>query len=208
MRRPYLIGIVGGSGSGKTWLARRLADALQGQSEIISVDWYYRDLSALPPEVAAQANFDHPDAIESELLASHLRSLLDGQTVAAPDYDFSRHARLAEARTIEPRPLLILEGLFALSYPPIAALLDDSVYVDVPEPIRLDRRLARDQSERGYTRPRILEMWRAHALPMHREHVEPSRAIARRVWSPASDPAFPALLSDELRDRIRPPSER
>ena len=200
MRRPYLIGIAGGSGSGKTWLSRQIAAAFPGQTTVISVDWYYKDLATLPRETAERTNFDHPDSIESALLAAQLDELLAGREVAAPDYDFANFTRLTNQRRLLPKPLIVVEGIFALSYPGETPPYNDSVFIDVPELIRRERRLARDQAERGYTREQILRMWTENTQPMHLAHAKTARASARRIWDPAADRAFVPLFLADLHD--------
>lgn len=203
MAAPIIIGIAGGSGSGKTWLARAALDRLgRDKATLLSQDWYYRDLSALDPEAAARTNFDHPDAIEFELLERHLDELAAGRPIDAPQYGFSTFSRLRETRRVEPAPLIVLEGLFVLHQPGIRRRLDLAVFVDTPAEARLARRIERDQAERGYSVERIREFWANGAAPMHERFVEPSRIHADLAWLSLEDTAFVSAFLADLEDRL------
>ncbi|MBK1876944.1 uridine kinase [Pelagicoccus mobilis] len=198
MLEPILIGITGGSGSGKSWLARHLQSHFGPQSAaLLEQDWYYRDLSHLPSEKAAATDFDHPDALELDLLESHLRALSSGEPINAPQYDFSSFSREPETTLISPRPLIIVEGLFVLQHAPLAKRFDLSVFVHTPSDVRLLRRIRRDLSERGYQLDRILEFWEHDQIPSFDKFVAPQRANASFIWDSLKDNAFvPALLAD------------
>ncbi|MDQ8185874.1 uridine kinase [Pelagicoccus sp. SDUM812002] len=198
MQKPTLLGIVGGSGSGKSWLARHLKESLGPQKvAALQQDWYYRDLSHLPEEKAAKTDFDTPASLELDLLESHLRELSKGHPVEAPQYDFSRFSRKNETLTIEPRSLIIVDGLFILHEKPIANLLDISVYVDTPSDVRLLRRIRRDLSERGYELDRILQFWEHDQIPSFTKFVHPQSKRASLIWDSMQDTALvPALLAD------------
>jgi len=180
--RPLVIGIAGGSGSGKTTIARALAEEI-GVEQCIHLlhDAYYRDLSHLPMELRAQVNYDHPDSLETELLVTHLRALIEGNVVEVPRYDFAVHNRGQNSDRVEPRPVILLEGVLALADPDLRELLDLKIYVDTDSDLRFMRRLERDMTDRGRTRESVYSQYLATVRPMHMEFVEPSRAHADLV---------------------------
>jgi uridine kinase len=176
-----IVGITGGSGSGKSTLALDLVKSLGTRAALLSTDSYYRDLSPLPPAERARTDFDAPAAIEFDLLAAHLDSLREGRGIRPPIYDMKTHTRVGEAAPVDPAEILVLEGLLLLADARIAGSIDFLVYVDLPEPDRLARRLARDVAERGRSEAEVLSRWRSNVLPMHETHVAPGRARADRV---------------------------
>lgn len=198
MRKPTLLGITGGSGSGKSWLAQHLKEQFDSaQLTALQQDWYYRDLSHLPAEEAAKTDFDDPAALELDLLEEHLRLLQKGQTIDAPQYDFSSFSRKAETVTVHPCPIIVVEGLFVLHNRNISKLLDISVYVHTASDIRLLRRIRRDLSERGYELERILDFWEHDQVPSFTKFVQPQRDAASLIWDSMQDTALvPALLAD------------
>ncbi len=198
MQKPTLLGITGGSGSGKSWLARHLQEQF-GPTQLTTLqqDWYYRDLSHLPSEEAAKTDFDDPAALELDLLEKHLKRLSEGKSIAAPQYDFSSFSRKQETLNIHPSPIIVIEGLFVLHQTSIAKLLDLSVFVDTPSDIRLLRRIRRDLSERGYELERILDFWEHDQVPSFTKFVQAQREHASLTWDSLQDTAFvPALLAD------------
>jgi uridine kinase len=180
--RPHIIGIAGPSSSGKTELAKRLAEALAG-TPIVSLDSYYRDLPGLPLEERAQSNFDCPDALEWELLREHLRALAQGLPIDEPSYDFAHHARTSEARRIQPAEFVILEGLFVLHWPELRDLLETKVYVETSAGTCFCRRLARDVAERGRTPESVRRQYEATVLPGAERFVWPSKRYADLIVS-------------------------
>lgn len=179
-----IVGIAGGSAAGKTTLAWALAEAL-GTERVLHLqqDWYYRDLSHIEPEDRSAFNFDHPEALEIELLRQHLRSLRRGETVRRPAYDFTTHTRLSHWLLLIPHELVLVEGTLVLADMALRELLDICVYVDAPKAIRLGRRLTRDVAERGRHVDSCLEQhWRT-VWPMHELYVGPSRSHAHVVVS-------------------------
>lgn len=174
-----LIGIAGGTGSGKTLVARRvLEDLLDEQFAMVQQDSYYKNLSHLPFEERSHQNFDHPDAIDIELLYSHVKALLSGETIQQPVYDFSRHLRVKETHAVGPHPLIVLEGILVLAYPQLRELMDIKLFVDTDADIRLIRRLKRDIRDRGRSLESVLEQYTETVQPMHLEFVEPSKRFA------------------------------
>jgi len=179
MRRPVCVALAGGSGAGKSALAAVLADALGPERVLrIAQDSYYRDLAGLPFDELAARNFDHPEALETELLVAHLRALRGGQAVEVPMYDFARHRRSETTWRAEPRALVVVDGILALADAELRACFDLRVFVDAPEGLRLERRLARDVAERGRSPDSVRAQFEATVRPMHDAFVEPSRAHA------------------------------
>lgn len=174
-----IIGICGGTGSGKTTIARAIVDAVGAENVIlVEQDSYYRNLADMPLDERHQANFDHPDAIDSDLLVNHIKRLKLGQPIEIPIYDMVTHTRSDRVEVIEPRPVVIVEGILIFSEPRILELLDVRVFVDTPDDIRLIRRLRRDITERGRTFERTLDQYEKTIRPMHFEFVEPSKRFA------------------------------
>ncbi|MDQ7052972.1 MAG: uridine kinase [candidate division KSB1 bacterium] len=178
-KKRILIGIAGGSGSGKTLVAQTLFRELgSDRVVIIEQDAYYKDLSHLPPEERARRNFDHPDAIDQDLLVQHIKELLAGKSIEQPIYDFASHTRKKETRRIGEHNIIILEGILILDSPRLRELMDIKVYVDTDSDIRLIRRLRRDVSERGRTVESVLDQYEKSVRPMHLQFVEPSKRYA------------------------------
>lgn len=174
-----IIGICGGTGSGKTTIARAIVDAVGAERVVlVEQDSYYRNLSDMPLDERHQANFDHPDSIDSDMMVNHLVRLKQGLTVEMPLYDFVTHTRSDRIEVIEPRPVVIVEGILIFAESRVLDLLDVRVFVDTPDDIRLMRRLRRDINERGRTFERTLEQYERTIRPMHFEFVEPSKRHA------------------------------
>lgn len=171
-----LVGICGGSGSGKTTIARLVAAEL-GAAQL-AFDTYYRDQSHLTPDERAKVNYDHPDSLDVDLFAAHLDELSSGQSIDAPTYDFSTHSRTNETQRIDPGDVVVIEGILLLAFPQIATRLDLRVYRDCPENVRFARRLRRDMVERGRTELSVYQQFEATVKPMHDEYVEPCRGTA------------------------------
>ena len=174
-----IIGICGGTGSGKTTIARAIVEAV-GEKKVILVeqDSYYRNLSDMPLDERHQANFDHPDSLDSDMLVNHILRLKQGLQVEMPLYDFKTHTRSDKIEIIEPKPVVIVEGILIFAEPRVLDLLDVRIYVDTPDDIRLIRRLKRDFTERGRTYERTMEQYERTIRPMHFEFVEPSKRHA------------------------------
>jgi uridine kinase len=177
--RPVIIGIAGGTGSGKTSLARAIYDRVgKDRIEWISHDSYYREFEGLTPEELHHINFDHPDSLETELLARHLDVLRKGSAVEVPLYDFTTYARVAETRRAEPRKVIIVEGILVLGEPELRKRIDIKLFVDTPADIRFMRRLLRDTKTRGRSMESVIEQYVTTVRPMHEEFVEPSKRYA------------------------------
>jgi uridine kinase len=180
-RRPVLVGVAGGSGSGKTRLVERLVAALPPDAVLsVSFDAYYRDRALDPPAERELGNFDRPEALDVGRFVAHLRDFRAGRRVDVPVYSFERHT-VVGSRTTDPRPWIVLDGILLLAVPEIRALLDVALYLDVPESVRLRRRLRRDQRDRGRSPESIRRQWTESVLPAHRVLVEPSRTFADLV---------------------------
>jgi uridine kinase len=175
----FVIGVAGGSGSGKTTVVRRIVDSLgPDQVTLLDHDRYYRDRNDLRLEERAALNYDHPDALETDLMVRHVRALRAGQAIEAPQYDFTRHARLAETDTFQPRRALIVEGILIFTDAALRDLMDIKVFVDTDSDTRFIRRLQRDVAQRGRTMESVIDQYQNTVKPMHREFVEPSKRYA------------------------------
>ncbi len=178
-RAPLVIGVAGGSGSGKTTVVRNIIDALgDGQVSVLEHDHYYRDHPELRLEDRAALNYDHPHALETDLLVKHVEALRAGQSVEMPTYDFSRHARRTVTETITPRAAIIVEGILIFTDAALRRLMDVKVFVDTDSDTRFIRRLQRDISERGRTVDSVIDQYLSTVKPMHLEFAEPSKRYA------------------------------
>lgn len=176
---PLIIGIAGGTGSGKTTIADRIAEALP--RELVATlqhDSYYRDRTDLTFEERSALNFDHPSSLETELLVEHLRVLQGGGTVDVPIYDFSTHSRRTDRLRITPRPILIVEGILVFVDEALRSLFDIKIFVDTDPDIRVFRRIRRDMEQRGRSFQSVREQYYSTVRPMHLEFVEPSKRWA------------------------------
>src|SRR5678815_4482419 len=179
MFRPLVVGIAGGTGSGKTTVAHRLAGAMPpGRCAMIEHDAYYRDQGHLAPDERAAINYDHPSALESALLAEHLRELRAGRAVEVPIYDFATHTRRRDTRTVAPARVILVEGILVFAEPALREQMDIKIFVDTDADIRLMRRIRRDLEERGRTFQSVRDQYHATVRPMHLEYVEPSKRWA------------------------------
>lgn len=173
---PVLIGVAGGTGSGKSTIARKMLEGLpHGSAVIIDHDSYYRDHADLPLEERQLLNYDHPDALDNELLVEHLERLRNGESIDVPIYDFVSHTRSAETRRVEPTPVVIVEGILVFVDERIRSRLDVKLFVDTAPDIRVFRRVRRDMETRGRTFAQIREQYYKTVRPMHLQFVEPSK---------------------------------
>ena len=177
-QRPFIIGVVGGSGSGKTTVARAIVESAGVPAAFIDQDAYYADLSHLTLDQRRAVNFDHPDALDNDLLASHLETLASGLPIDKPTYDFAAHTRAAAKVRIDPAPIVIVDGILLFNEPRLRELFDIKVFVDVADDIRFIRRMLRDVAERGRTVEDVVRQYLATVRPMHIEFVEPSKRWA------------------------------
>lgn len=175
---PLIIGVVGGSGSGKTTVARAILASAGVPAAFLDQDAYYRDLAHLTLDERRQVNFDHPDALDNDLLVEHLEALAAGRPIDKPTYDFAAHTRAEETVRIEPARIVLVDGILLFNEPRIRELLDIKVFVDVADDIRFIRRMLRDVAERGRTVEDVVRQYLATVRPMHIEFVEPSKRWA------------------------------
>jgi uridine kinase len=190
---PVVIGIAGGTGSGKTTVATKLIDALpRDGAALIQHDWYYRDRSHLAPAERKNINFDEPDALDNDLLLADLATLRDGRTAQCPDYDFATHTRRPTWHEVLPHPIIIVEGILLFAVPNLRNALDLRLFVETDDDVRLLRRIRRDIEERGRNIASIESQYLHTVRPMHLRHVGPSRAFAHLIIPEGGDNA-PAL---------------
>lgn len=179
MERPLILGLAGGTASGKTLVARTLVKNLGSRDiVIIEQDSYYRDHADLPLEERARINYDHPEAFDRELLLEHVQTLLRGQPIEKPLYDYTRHSRLTETERLEGHSVVILVGILVLEDPALRRLMDIKVFIDTDADVRLIRRIRRDTQDRGRSLESVLEQYEGSVRPMHEQFVEPSKRYA------------------------------
>lgn len=176
-----LIGVAGGTGSGKTTLVSKLAEHFAGEVSVICHDWYYRAQDDIPPEERAKQNYDCPEAFETERLARDLRTLCRGEAVDCPQYDYKRHTRSDITLRVEPARVLIVEGILLFADPALRRMLDIRIFVDTDADIRILRRLRRDVLERGRSIESVISQYTDTVKPMHEAYVEPSKKHAHLI---------------------------
>lgn len=177
--RPVIIGLAGGTGSGKTTVANAILKKVGlGRIAVLPHDAYYRNLDQLPEAQRDTNNFDHPESLETELLIEHLKQLKAGNAIKMPVYDFTTHSRTAQTITINPQPVVFVEGILIFAEPALRDLFDMRIYVDTDADIRFIRRLQRDVAERGRTTNSVIQQYLSTVRPMHLEFVEPSKRYA------------------------------
>jgi uridine kinase len=176
---PLVIGVAGGSGSGKTTVVRKIVDALDdARVTVLDHDRYYRDRNDLRFEERVALNYDHPDSLETDLMVRHVQELRAGHSIEAPRYDFARFARMADTETVVPRRALIVEGILIYTDPDLRKLMDIKVFVDTDDDTRFIRRLQRDMKDRGRTVQSVIDQYLSTVKPMHLEFVHPSKRYA------------------------------
>ena len=199
-----IIGICGGTGSGKTTVANSILESVNaGEVAFIQQDSYYRNLKDLPLDYRQAVNFDHPDALDNDLLVHHIRKLRAGGSIELPVYDFRTHSRLNETVLIEPKPIVIVEGILIFADPRLLEQMDIKVFVDTPDDIRFIRRLRRDVAERGRTVDSVIEQYLATVRPMHMQFVEPSKRYADVIIPEGGHNLVSIdLISGKIRERL------
>lgn len=196
-----VIGIAGGTGSGKTTVAKEIGRQLTGQSVVrIGQDNYYLDRSGLPLEERARINYDHPDAFDTPLLIRHLERLCAGEAVEAPIYNFVTHTRAKETHRLEPAKVIIVEGIMALVDPELRSRYSIKIFVDTADDVRFIRRLLRDVQERGRSMQSVIDQWLGVVSLMHREFVEPSKRSADLI---IPEGGFNTVAIDVILAKIR-----
>lgn len=206
MKSNILVGIGGGTGSGKTSVAQNiLTEFGKGEVVILEQDSYYKDLSYLPFEERIHTNFDHPDAVDFDLLKRHLTDLVDGKPIDAPVYDFSAHTRMGESRMIDPHRAIVVEGISVLFDPGLREIMDIKIYVETDADIRFIRRLSRDIQERGRTYSDVIRQYLDTVRPMHEQFVEPTKKYADIILPEGGDNRVAIdLIQTKIRSLLRP----
>jgi len=198
---PVVIGVAGGTGSGKTTVAHKVLErAGTERISLLEHDAYYKDLGDLLPAQRAMQNFDHPDALDNDLLIDHLSQLKAGQAVEVPVYDFTTHTRTGRTRTVEPNRVILVEGILLFADPGLRRLMDVKIYVDTDGDIRFIRRLQRDIAERGRTTDSVIHQYLSTVRPMHEEFVEPSKRFADVI---IPERGFNEVAMDMIAARIK-----
>ena len=214
--RPYFIAIAGPSASGKTLFAQTLREAVQARAPglglaLISEDSYYRDQGDVPPAERERVNYDHPNALEQDLLLSHLHALRAGEDVEVPVYDYARHTRAPRSERVSPAPVVLVEGILLLAHPGLRAFFDIRFFVDTPLDLCLLRRLARDLDERGRSAADVLRQYEETVRPMYFEFIQPSARHADMVITgggrnaAALDVVMRLVLSHQAARPLAPP---
>lgn len=179
MTKPLIIGVAGGSGSGKTTVVSTISKTLGANKHLLlQHDSYYRDLKHLPFEERIEHNFDHPASLETELLIRHINALSEGYPIEVPQYDFANHIRKEQTTAVTPKEVILVDGILIFSEPELLELMDVKIFVDTDDDIRLLRRLKRDISERGRSVENVMEQYQKFVRPMHLEFVQPSKRYA------------------------------
>ncbi len=207
MTKPLIIGVAGGSGSGKTTVVNHISNILgKDQHLLLQHDSYYRDLKHLPFEERVQHNFDHPASLETELLIRHINALSEGYPIEVPQYDFANHVRKEETTSATPKKVILIDGILIFSEPELLELMDVKIFVDTDDDIRLLRRLKRDINERGRSVESVMEQYQKFVRPMHLEFVQPSKRYAdviipRGGKNKVALDMVLALINDKLTNR-------
>lgn len=203
MRHPILIGIAGGTGAGKSTIARKLREPLPtGTVAVVEHDAYYRDRPDLRIEERARLNYDHPDALDNDLFVEHLRTLKAGRAIQKPVYDFVSHRRLAETVRLPPHPVVIVEGILIFVDKRLRDLMDIKIFVDTPPDIRVLRRIKRDIRDRGRDFESVRRQYYDTVRPMHQEFVEPTKQFADLIIPEGSGGNLDIAL-DVIIERMR-----
>lgn len=203
-RKPLIIGVAGGTASGKTTIADAiLASINHPQMVMIQHDAYYKDASHLPLEQRAHINFDHPDALETDLMVRHLRELIAGRSIEMPVYDFASHSRLKKGIVKKPAKVIVIEGILIFCERALRELMDVKIFVDTAADLRFIRRLRRDIQERGRSMESVIAQYLGTVRPMHEAFVEPSRKYADLIIPEGHNPVSTAMVVTMIRQRLR-----
>ncbi len=206
-RRPLIIGVAGGSGSGKTTVVRRIIERI-GDDNILLIqhDSYYRDLSHLTIEERSLQNFDHPEALETELMIDHIKALLDGQSIEIPHYDFANHTRSEQTTRVSPRRVILIDGILIFYEKALRSMMDIRLFVDTDHDVRLLRRIKRDLVKRGRSLESVLHQYEHFVRPMHFEFVEPSKRYADMIIPHGGENAVALDMVDAvIKERLSRP---
>ena len=204
MKDVIIIGIAGGSGSGKTTLARNIAEHFGDRISVLRHDDYYKEQSALTIEERQSVNYDHPDAFDTPLLTKHLDALRRGESVKCPVYDYTKHNRSKETRTIESRPVILIEGILILAIREIVERLDMKIFVDTDADVRIIRRIRRDIKKRGRSLDSVISQYLETVKPMHDAFVEPSKRQADIIIPEGGkNPVAYGMIIDRLQNYLK-----
>ncbi len=200
-----IIGICGGTGSGKTTVARRILENVSEEQVVFfQQDSYYRNIGDMPIELRGVINFDHPDALDNDLFINHVKALRAGEPIGMPVYDFAKHERKAESIRVAPKPILILEGILIFVDAALRELMDVKIFVDTDDDLRFIRRLRRDVEERGRTVDSVINQYLQTVRPMHRQFVEPSKRYADVIIPEGGyNEVGIDLISGKIRDKLQ-----
>jgi len=202
-KKPLIIGVAGGTASGKTTIANAIKESINySQMLMLQHDAYYKDVSALPLAERARINFDHPDALETDLMVRHLRDLIAGRSIEMPVYDFSTHTRLRKGIIKKPAKVIILEGILIFCEQALRELMDVKIFVDTDSDLRFIRRLKRDLQERQRSLESVIDQYLKTVRPMHIAFVEPSRRYADIIIPEGHNPVSTELVVNMIRQRM------
>ena len=203
--KPVIIGVTGGSGSGKTTVSRAIFEQLHGHSLLmLQEDSYYNDQSDMPFEELIKTNYDHPNAFDTELLVKQLKDLLDWKTIEKPIYDYTEHTRSSEVEKVEPKEVIILEGILVLNDPALRDLMDIKIFVDTDDDIRIIRRIQRDIEERGRSLQSVIDQYKSTVKPMYHQFIEPTKRYADIIVPEGGENQVAIdLLVTKVRDILR-----
>ena len=202
-RKPLIIGVAGGTASGKTTIANAIMESINyPQVVMIEHDAYYKDVSGLPLEERARVNFDHPDALETDLMVRHLEELIAGRPIEMPVYDFSTHMRMKKGIIKKPAKVIILEGILIFCEQALRELMEVKIFVDTDSDLRFIRRLKRDIQERQRSLESVIDQYLRTVRPMHIAFVEPSRKYADIIIPEGHNPVSTALVVNMIRQRL------
>ena len=203
--KPVIIGVTGGSGSGKTTVSRAIFEQLHGHSLLmLQEDSYYNDQSDMPFEERIKTNYDHPNAFDTELLVKQLKDLLDWKTIEKPIYDYTEHTRSSEVEKVEPKEVIILEGILVLNDPALRDLMDIKIFVDTDDDIRIIRRIERDIEERGRSLQSVIDQYKSTVKRMYHQFIEPTKRYADIIVPEGGENQVAIdLLVTKVRDILR-----
>ena len=205
--KPYIIGIAGGSGSGKSTFAERIKDAFPEQVSLISCDNYYLPHDELTLEARANLNYDAPYSLEFDLMVSHLEALKNGQAVQCPVYDFTHHTRSDAVTEIAPRPIILIDGILIFHDPALRACMDLKIYVETDADERILRRARRDMRERGRDLDSVIQQYLATVKPMHNAYVEPTKVFADIILNGGKNEQAFILVKTQIDQLLREQEE-
>lgn len=208
MMKPYIIGVAGGSGSGKSTFAQRIKEAFPDQVSLISCDNYYLPHDELTLEERANLNYDAPYSLEFDLMVSHLEALKNGQTVQCPVYDFTRHTRSSAVTEIAPRPIILIDGILIFHDPALRACMDLKIYVETDADERILRRARRDMRERGRDLDSVIQQYLATVKPMHNTYVEPTKVFADIILNGGKNEQAFILVKTQIDQLLREQEEK